>query len=397
MNARNEIGRSRLTVVGGQIPSVHETPFKVETVETLLAQPDPTWLIDGILQEGTLALVYGPPGCGKSFLVQDLAFHLGLGRPWFGRSYDPDQPTGTLYIAAEAGGGTSTRVKAFCRHHGLAGDQIAPESCQVNFVRAAVDLLDPGTAPAIELTWAAWANRFKVFVFDTLSRCMPGGNENSPEHMTAAINTLDEIRKSTGATIIVVHHTPLAEKDRPRGHSSLLAAADTAIMVEKLGEFRQATVAYQRDGREGSHLCFRLKQVETGIDQHGRTVTSCVIEATDSGAARPARPMTDNQQDAYDALVEVVNRAGERAEAEDDGDGDSVTSRDPHGMPRRVTVEAWREEYYRRVSERRDVDRDSYRQSFYRGRNALQKLGKVSFHDGYAWIIWDDRDGHDTP
>ncbi len=396
MNARNESGAGRLTVVGGDIPSVHETPFKVETVETLLAQPDPTWLIDGILQQGTLALVYGPPGCGKSFLMQDLAFHLGLGRPWFGRFYDPEQPTGVLYIAAEAGGGTATRVKAFCRHHGLTREQLAPERCQVNFVRATVDLLDPETASAIELTWAAWANRFNVFVFDTLSRCMPGGNENSPEHMTTAINTLDQIRTRTGATIIVVHHTPLAEKDRPRGHSSLLAAAVTAIMVEKLGEIRQATVAYQRDGREGAHLCFRLKQVETGVDQHGRAVTSCVIEPTESGAARPERPLTDNQRDAYDALVEIINREGERAEAED-RDADSVTPHDRHSVSRRVTLDAWREEYYRRVSEGRDVDRDTYRRSFYRARKALQKLGKVSFYDGYAWIIWDKRDGRDTP
>lgn len=370
-----------------QLPSADETPYKVETVGTLITQPDPLWLVDGILQQGTLTLVLGAPGCGKSFLVQDLAFNLALGRDWFGHSHDAETRTGVLYIAAEAGGGTVTRAKAFCIYNDLDGADLAPESCPIHFIRAPVDLLDPETVSAIELTWEAFANRFEVIVFDTLSRCMPGGNENSPEDMTKAINTLDLIRHWTDATIIVVHHTPIAEKDRPRGHSSLLAAADTAIKVEKLGEARRATVTYQRDGEEGMQLTFRLSPIETGLDHHGRLVTSCVVELSNSVDAKAARSMSGYQSEAYDALVELAKEVEvQRADTE------TVSHRGlVGGKFTPVPVKLWRKEFDRRISKGQDMNREASRKAFCRAKKSLQEMEIVEVADEHAWIIPDTR------
>ena len=47
---------------------------------------------------------------------------------------------------------------------------------------------------------------------------------------------LDRIRQRTDVTVIVVHHSPLSDKDRPRGHSSLYAASDTCITVDQTGD-----------------------------------------------------------------------------------------------------------------------------------------------------------------
>jgi hypothetical protein len=111
----------------------------------------------------------------------------------------------------------------------------------------------------------------------TLSRCIPGGNENAPEVMTEAVNTLDRIRERLNATVIVIHHSPLSDKDRPRGHSSLFAAADTAITIEQVGDLRTAALKYQRDGEEGQRFPFCLQQIEVGMDKHLRPITSCAV------------------------------------------------------------------------------------------------------------------------
>ncbi len=134
------------------LPALDQTPFKIETAEDLLSQPDPEWHVHAILQRQTLVLIYGISGCGKTFLAQDLAFHLALGRSWFECAID--DRAGVLYIAAEASGGTAKRVKAFFQHHSLKEGSY----CPIWFYRKPVDLLDPATVDAMEITWAAWAS-----------------------------------------------------------------------------------------------------------------------------------------------------------------------------------------------------------------------------------------------
>ncbi len=60
----------------------------------------------------------------------------------------------------------------------------------------------------------------------------------------------------------------------------------------------------------------------------------------------------------------------------------------PSGTSMSVPVEDWRDEFYRRISEGRDIDRNSYRATFRRARDKLKALGKIAFYDDQAWIIW---------
>lgn len=51
----------------------------------LLKLPDPEPLIDGTLDQGTVALLYGKWGTLKSFIAYDWAASIATGRPWQGR------------------------------------------------------------------------------------------------------------------------------------------------------------------------------------------------------------------------------------------------------------------------------------------------------------------------
>ena len=44
----------------------------------------PEWLIEGLLEQDTLAMCFGASGSGKTFLVLDLALCVATGRTWNG-------------------------------------------------------------------------------------------------------------------------------------------------------------------------------------------------------------------------------------------------------------------------------------------------------------------------
>ena len=59
---------------------------------------------------------------------------------------------------------------------------------------------------------------------------MVGGDENSSKDMGNLIAGADALCRATGATVLLVHHTP-RNGDNLRGHTSLEGAVDTAIWV----------------------------------------------------------------------------------------------------------------------------------------------------------------------
>src|SRR6185312_772371 len=114
-------------------------------------------------------------------------------------------------------------------------------------------------------------------------------DENAPEGMGGAVGGADAIRIATGATIFVVHHTGKDESRGARGHSSLKAALDTEISVEKTGSVHTATVLKQRDFPSGARYGFTLDVVELGRDSEGDPVTTCIVREADAPSASTER------------------------------------------------------------------------------------------------------------
>ena len=72
--------------------------FQLLTPEELQGLPDLVWLIGGMLPQPCLAVLYGDPGCGKTFAALSMALAAASGRDWLGRSC---ATVSVLYIAAE--------------------------------------------------------------------------------------------------------------------------------------------------------------------------------------------------------------------------------------------------------------------------------------------------------
>lgn len=242
------------------------------------AQPtlDANDFVEGLLTSSAMSVVYGPSNCGKTFFVVDLALHVALGREWRGKQVDQGA---VVYLSLEGSQGIRNRLSAFRMHHGMTGQELPfvamPQP--VNLLNEDADV--NAVIELVQYVASETEMHVAMVIVDTLSRAMAGGNENSPEDMTAIVGNCDRIRDATGAHICIVHHSGKDEAKGARGHSSLRAATDTEIEItrEPDATVSSVRVAKQRDLEAGNPFAFTLESVALGTNRRGKEVTSCVV------------------------------------------------------------------------------------------------------------------------
>ena len=278
-----------------------ERIFQFYDTAELLSLPPQQWLIYKVLPDCGLALLFGPPGEGKSFVALDWALCVATGEKWLGKH--AVQQGHVLYIAAEGGGGLKKRVVAWEQlHHRVKG------LGNITWYLDSLNVLEEGV---VEIFMSQLEDRFDVdvrvdrdsgelleeselnlrlVVVDTLSRNFGGEDENMSGPMTTFIEKLDLFAKKHGALVLIVHHTNAAGA-RERGHSALKAATEAAFhcTAEKaengalelisLKNFRQKDEA----GNAPLYLApMVLELPDLDRDSEGQVLTSVVLEATDA-------------------------------------------------------------------------------------------------------------------
>ncbi|QNI06504.1 AAA family ATPase [Mycobacterium kubicae] len=207
-------------------PDDDATPMLAAQVlsrSALRSLPDPEPLIHKTLDRGTLALLYGRWGIGKSFTALDWAACVATGRRWQGRPVDQDR---ALYVAAEGAFGLKQRTHAWevgwrttIADEGL---DVLPRPVNLTNFAEAANL-------AALIDWAGYG----FVVIDTLSRCMIGADENSAKDCGSVLDVLHRLRERTPGgrgVILAVHH---AGKDGRtfRGSSVFEGGADTVYSM----------------------------------------------------------------------------------------------------------------------------------------------------------------------
>ncbi|HEX9037672.1 MAG TPA: AAA family ATPase [Ktedonobacterales bacterium] len=248
-------------------------PFRIYSLEDLKNWPAPTWLIEDRVPASGIAVMVGPPGTSKSFGAIGMGLSVAAGKPWLGQNVQQGQ---VIYVAAEGGSGISKRVRAWEKHHNVS----APIPFGV--VTRPVQLLVKGEIDQFIARLKALPTPPRLIVFDTLARCMVGGDENSAKSMGQAIQSLDSIRRQFDeCLILIIHHT--AKAGGMRGSNALEGAVDTVIYVSKATGASTVTVSCARQKEAEAFTTRRvvLKPIHLGGDAQE---TSCVWDLAGGGA-----------------------------------------------------------------------------------------------------------------
>ena len=165
---------------------------------------EPNWLIDTVLPFSARALLYADSGVGKTYAAVDMACHVAFGKAWQGHWVTQGR---VYYVASENPETIDARVKAWeALHHGAAQWKEAhpSEDEQFEVIASGVDLAHSESVAELlsELEPAA------LVVIDTLLASSDSGDLVKPDDSKRMVSQINRIRERTGATVLIVHHTP---------------------------------------------------------------------------------------------------------------------------------------------------------------------------------------------
>lgn len=212
--------------------------------------PAPEPLITDWLDLESLAVLYGRPNGGKSFMAIDMALCVATGSWWHGHEVVKGP---VLYVAAEGRRGLGIRQRAWKANAKLYGDDLLAD---MHWLPRAVNLLDLVATSA--LTVICEELRPKLVVVDTLARSMAGGEENSGRDMGRVIDACAHLKERTGACVLLVHHTGKDQAAGARGHSSLLGAVDTELELKSAENILVLSTTKQKENAEQPPMRFTL-------------------------------------------------------------------------------------------------------------------------------------------
>ena len=274
-------------------------PYQVDSLlELLKERQELNWVVENWIEAGTLAVLVGPEGSFKSFLAIDWCMAIATGRDW----HDSRVKEGrVLYIAGEGRKGVIRRMRGWCDYY-----KVVPDDLFLG--QSPIQLLDPKDADRI-----ADLGEFQFIVIDTLARNFGPGSENDQKDMSLAIRTADHIRESTGATVLIVHHTPLEGREegklRPRGSSALAGGADSIFtcQYDKASKVVTVNSIKQKDAANPETRFLSFEVVDLGDkDNFENEITTVVLCETHM---RPVsrKPLGKNQKQLIRELQKMAN------------------------------------------------------------------------------------------
>lgn len=332
------------------------------------------WLVENFIEKGSLNLLFGEPGVGKSLFALDWAYCLAAGINW--HKYRT-MKTDVVIIAGEGFAGMQRRLKALEYKYNC---KKAPENLFIS--QRPAQLLDENDVQLIANSIQKICPNPGLIIIDTLHRNMDG-DENSSRDIGKLINHIDLFLKPLRAGVLIVHHSGHDNKGRGRGSSSIKAAMDGEFSVTKKNDSVTFACTKAKDFEIFKPLQFSLKVTELEwMDNDGKPMTSVYLDYIGE-ASYPSKQckLSSTDEEVKKSLNDVITAKG-IAPTNEIGEQFKL----PIGkMKKIVLIDLWREEAYKIIKVKSD-NKEAKRMAFNRSREKLIKQGYIVESNNYVWF-----------
>lgn len=281
-----------------------ETIFKRLTLAQLIQRPVKPWLIDGLLGEQDLAMIFGDAGTGKTFATVDLIFSAILGRQ-FAEKFNVTRPLSIAYTASEGIGGLPQR---FCAGANRYKVDLA-HTGNLSLFLDCPQLFDPKAITSVSTfvnDWkdSAWG-QLDLLIIDTLHGATWGADENLAKDAGLILRSMKFARDSLGCSVLLVHHANRA--GNYRGSSALHGAMDTMLQTKKEGDNIFSLECFkQKDAERFAPLYFKLTPEFYS--------QSAYTEWLDNVTIQPDKP--NKKEQAKEAIVSLLETESDLSQTE---------------------------------------------------------------------------------
>ena len=225
-------------------PEDHPDPWQVFTLQdAYLERPPVEYVAQRLFSLPSLNIVYGAPGTLKSFILADLAVCASAGMdwlppaPWINGNQSRGFPTRqcpTMWLDFDNG-----RRRTHDRFGALGRARNLPADTPLYYYSMPSPWLNAGDKNSIgNLLLRMQDKDIQLVLVDNLGVVSGDADENSGD-MVAVMSEFRQLAEETGAAVVLVHHQRKGTGytgragDSLRGHSSIEASLDLALLVER--------------------------------------------------------------------------------------------------------------------------------------------------------------------
>jgi hypothetical protein len=245
------------------------------------------FIMHPIYHANEVTLISADPKAGKTLVSQTLAMHIAAGLN-FDDNLTVTERRPVLYFALESQTAIRKRLVAWKKFHDPEGKLYTDaKSFPFYTLEEGMNLLDENAranlVEQIKATDLWWQNegekKLGVIVIDTLTKAMPGGDQNSVEDTSAVFDILAKIRDAgVQAAVVIIHHNT-KNGNQPRGSSNIQAEPDTLLTLAKNPETDQLElrILMARSIDDDKVFTFDVLTETLGVSNQGYTITAPVL------------------------------------------------------------------------------------------------------------------------
>ncbi|MER9936145.1 AAA family ATPase [Mesorhizobium sp. M0088] len=346
--------RARASRLGGSDKRQPRPGLHLLSYAEMEAMPEPEWLVEGLIQKRSTALMFGKSNSFKSFLAIDIGLSVDTGRDWHGNAV---KAGGVLFVATEGANGVGRlRIPTWYQHHA-----VSEEDRRAFLYPQEICLDTPDDVTSLIAAMNICGN-FALVVIDIFGGSMKG-SEIEDKTARAWVHGIQRILRETGASVLVVAHTGWQDDSRARMHTHFWGSFDSRLRMEGDKDALTGTLTVERhkDADSSGSWGFRMAQAgESLVPEMDSTVKTGTAKKTLSAKYRAA----------LNALDDALTGHGVRKFGADWPPCDVVLT------------EQWRKHFYLHAA---DDSPEAKRKAFQRARDALREHGHVQFYDDHAW------------